>query len=323
MQGKITSERSASEPVYVGIDVCKDRLDVYLHPAGLSLPVANDRDGLKRLKRELARHPAALVVMEATAKYHRLAHRQLSQAGFAVAVVNPLRARLFAEATGTLAKTDRIDARMLAIMGQALDPQARPPAPAEIEALQELVRARSAAIQDLTALRNRRTAAHMPFLKTELRRQIGSLERSIARIAAEIERRIDAEPTLARRYLVLQSIPGIGPAVAAVLLADLAEIGTLSAKAATLLTGLAPIACDTGDTSGQRHIKGGRKTVRNALYMAALAAVRVNPPLKAFYQRLRDEGKKPKVALTAVMRKLVILANTLIKEDRNWQTNAP
>ena len=109
MQGKITSERSASEPVYVGIDVCKDRLDVYLHPAGLSLPVANDRDGLKRLKRELARHPAALVVMEATAKYHRLAHRQLSQAGFAVAVVNPLRARLFAEVQPMAGLSIRVD----------------------------------------------------------------------------------------------------------------------------------------------------------------------------------------------------------------------
>ena len=326
MQGKIMSEQGKPEPVYVGIDVCKERLDVYLHPAGRRLCVANDRAGLKRLKRMLAGFDVALVVMEATAKYHRLAQRGLAQTGFPVAVVNPLRARLFAEATGTLAKTDRVDAMMLAIMGAAIGPKARPPAPVEIEALQELVRARSAATREMTRLRNRHGATQTSVLKiatqqevkAELRRQIANLERSIARLAAEIERRIAADPVLARRHRILLSIPGIGPAVAPVLLADCAELGGLSAKAAGLLAGLAPIAQDTGDTTGQRHIKGGRKTVRNALYMAALSAARANPALKVFRQRLRDKGKKPKVVLTAVMRKLIVLANTLIKEDRLW-----
>jgi transposase len=323
MQGKIMSEQSAAEPVYVGIDVCKDRLDIYVHPTGQRLSVGNSREGLKRLKRALAGLDVALVVMEATAKYHRLAQRTLAQAGLFVAIVNPLRARLFAEAAGALAKTDRIDARMLAVMGAALRLQARPPAPEQMEALQELVRTRSAATRDLTGLKNRRGAAQTPFLKTELRRQIGNLERSIARLSVEIERRIADDPALARRRQILLSIPSVGPAVAAVLLADCAELGALSAKATALLAGLAPIARDTGDTSGQRHIKGGRKTVRNALYMAALSAARANPPLKAFYQRLRAQGKKPKVALTAVMRKLIILANTLIKDDRQWQSNSP
>ena len=319
MQGKIMSEQSAPEPVYVGIDVCKERLDVYLHPAGRRLRIANSREGLKRLGRVLGGFDVALVVMEATAKYHRLAQRGLAQAGFGVAVVNPLRARLFAEAAGALAKTDRIDARMLAVMGAALGPQARPPAPVEMEALQELVRARGAATRDLTGLKNRRGAAETPFLKAELRRQVGNSERSIARLSAEIERRIAADPALARRRLILLSIPGVGPAVAAVLLADCPELGALSARAAALLAGLAPIARDTGDTTGQRHIKGGRKTLRNALYMSALSGARFNPDIKAFHQRLRAKGKKPKVALTAVMRKLIILANTLIKEDRHWQ----
>jgi transposase len=323
MQGKIMSEQSAAEPVYVGVDVCKERLDVDVHATGQRLSVANSRNGLKRVKQALAAFDVALVVMEATGKYHRLAQRTLAQAGFLVAVVNPLRARLFAEAAGALAKTDRIDARMLAVMGAALNPQVRPPAPAAMEALQELVRAQSAATTDLTGLKNRRGAAQTAFLKLELRRQIGNLERSIARLSAEIERRITNDPALARRRQVLLSIPGLGPRVTAVLLADFAELGALSAKAAALLAGLAPIARDTGDTSGQRHIKGGRKTVRNALYMAALSASRTNPDLKAFYQRLRTEGKKPKVALTAVMRKLIILANTLIKEDRQWQTSPP
>ena len=318
MQGKIMSEQSAAGPVYVGIDVCKERLDVYLHPTGQHLRISNCRKGLKQLVPALAGRNVALVVMEATAKYHRRAQRGLTEAGFAVAVVNPLRARLFAEAIGTLAKTDRVDAKMLALMGAAIGPQARPPAPAQIEALQELVRARSAATRELTALKNRYGATNTRFLKTELRRQIRNFERSVARLSAEIQRRIAADPALARRDLILRSIPGVGRAVAAVLLADFAELGALSIKAAALLAGLAPIACDTGDTSGQRHIKGGRKTVRNALYMAALSAARANPSLKAFYQRLRADGKKPKVALTAVIRKLIILANTLIKEDRQW-----
>ena len=323
MQGKSLLKQNDHDPVYVGIDTCKAWLDVDLQPLGRRLRVANDRTGLKRLKQALAGHDVALIVMEATGKYHRPAQRTLAAAGFAVAVVNPLRARLFAEASGALAKTDRVDARMLAVMGATLDPQARPPAPEAIEALQELVRARSGATRDLTRQKNRLGAAQTPFLRTELRRQIANLERSIKRLAIEIEQRIADEPGLARRHRILLSIPSFGPAVAATLLGDFAELGSLSAKAAGALAGVAPFAADSGETTGQRRIRGGRRTVRNALYMAALSAVRVNAPLKSFYQRLRAEGKKTKVALTAVMRKLIVLANTLIREDRMWQPIAP
>ena len=323
MQGKIVSEQSAVEPVYVGIDVCKGRLDVHVHPTGERVCLANSRDGLKGLKRVLRGRAVALIVIEPTAKYHRLAWRALADHGFAVALVNPLQARLFAEASGTLAKTDGVDARMLAVMGAALTPHARPPAPEAVEALQELVRARSAATRELTGLGNQLGAAQTRFLRTELRRRIRVLKGSIARLGAEIDRRIAVDPALARRRDILLSIPGVGPAVAAVLLADFAELGALSLKAAGLLAGLAPIARDSGATSGQRHIRGGRRSVRNALYMAALSAARYNPPLKAFYQRLRAAGKKPKVALTAVMRKLIVLANTLIKEDRKWSPSHP
>ena len=217
MQGQIQPEARSAQPVYVGIDVCKERLDVYLHPLGQQLSVANDRSGIQRLKRQIARHPVALVVIEATAKYHRLAHRSLSQSGVAVAVVNPLRSRLFAEAFGTRAKTDRVDAKMLALLGDALAPPATPPAPA---ALQELVHARCAATAERTALANRLAASHTAFLKAELRRRLISLERHIARLAAAIAKRIAADPVLARRRDILVSIPGIGPVVAASLLVD-------------------------------------------------------------------------------------------------------
>lgn len=318
MQGKSLLEARSAYPVYVGIDVCKDHLDVYLHPLTDRWRVANDREGIRQLRCRLSKQGVTLVVMEATAKYHRLAHRSLSQSGLAVAVVNPLRSRLFAQANGTLAKTDRVDAKMLAILGQALGPQARPPAPEAIEVLQELVHARNAATAERTALANRLAASQAAFLRKELRGRLKSLEGHIERLETEIAARIAVDPALARRYEILLSIPGVGPAVAANLLADLAELGSLDRHAIATLAGVAPFADDSGDTVGQRHIMGGRASPRRALYWAALSASRHNPDLSAFYKRLVESGKKPKLALTAVMRKLVILANTLLKENRLW-----
>lgn len=319
MQGKSQLEaRSAQQQVYVGIDACKEHLDAYLHPGGQRLRVANHRDGIGRLKRALKQHDIALVVIEATGKFHRLAQRSLADGGFAVAVVNPLRSRLFAEALGTHAKTDRVDARMLAVLGEALAPEARPPVPIAIEALQELVHAHGAAVANRTALHNRLAASQVAFLQSELKRQLANLERHISRLADEIAKRIAAEPTLARRYQILVSIPGFGPTVAAGLIADMPELGTLDRRAVASLAGLAPFADDSGGKTGQRHIKGGRPLPRRALYWAALSAARYNPDLRGFYSRLRDKGKKPKVALTAVMRKLVVLANSLLTRNNTW-----
>ena len=318
MQGKVLLERSASS-VYVGVDVCKDHLDVFLHPLGKHLRVANGSDGLKRLRRTLATLDVALVTMEATGKYHRLAQRSLAQAGFAVAIVNPLRARLFAEAAGALAKTDRVDAKMLAILGEALEPQARPIASEALEALQELVRAHSAATAERTALINRLTASRTAFLKAELRRRLKSVEGHLKRLHTTIDKHIAADPLLARRREILVSIPGIGPTVAANLLTDLAELGSLDRRAIASLAGLAPFADDSAGTHGQRRVRGGRAHARRSLYCAALSAARHDRQLATFYRRLREAGKKPKVALTAVMRKLVVLANTLITENRLWQ----
>jgi transposase len=319
MQGKVLLERSTLTAIYVGIDVCKAWLDVYLHPIGRRFRVANSRQGLKLLKRELANLEVALIVMEATGKYHREAHRSLHASGFVVAVVNPLRSRLFAEATGMLAKTDRLDARILAVLAESLAPKAKPPAPDILEELQELVRARQAAVADLTALTNQRGESKTVVLKRELTRRGKATEASIARLEIEIVRRIEGDPALARRYLILLSIKGIGPVAAASLLVGLAELGACSGKQVALLAGLAPLACDSGDKKGERHIKGGRGDVRAGIYMAAVSAIRFNPDLKAFFHRLRARGKLFKVAITAVMRKLVVLANTLIREDRLWQ----
>jgi transposase len=299
--------------------VCKAWLDVYLHPVGHGFRVPNDRLGLQRLKRELARQPVALLVMEATGKFHREAHRNLHAAGLRVAIVNPLRSRLFAEACGELAKTDAIDARLLALFAESLEPAATSPAPKALEELQELVHARTAAVKEATAVANRHGASRTGFLKAELARRLKALERHIARLETEIARRIANDPALSRRFEILTSIPGIGRIAAIALLADLSELGQLTGKAASLMAGVAPIACDSGERTGQRRIRGGRIQVRTGLYWAAVTAARCNPDLKAFYERLRDAGKTGKVALTAVMRKLVVLANTLLREDRLWE----
>ncbi len=323
MQGQKSPERSAQPGVYVGIDVCKDWLDVYLHPIGQAFRVSNAPEGLKTLKRRIAAIPVELIVMEATGKFHRQAHRTLHAAGLAVAVVNPLRARLFAEAIGQLAKTDRLDARVLALMAQTLEPSAIAPAPEALEALQELARARSAAKAEETALSNRRGASQTAFLKAELGRRLKVLAGHIERLDAEIERRLGADAALKRRYDILITIPGVGPVAALALVIGLPELGACSAKAAALLAGLAPLARDSGAKAGERHIWGGRAFVRTGLYFAAVAAARCNPQLRDDYKRLRDAGKKAKVAITAIMRKLVVLANVLIKEDRPWKPIQP
>lgn len=322
MQGQKSPERSAPG-VYVGIDVCKDWLDVYLHPIERTFRFANTAEGLKALRRRLAGLPVERIVMEATAKFHRQAHRTLHAQGFAVAVVNPLRARRFGEAVGQLAKTDRLDARLLALMGQSLEPAALAPTPEALEALQELTRERAALVADQTALSNRRAASQTAFLKTSLGRRLKSLAGHIERLEAEIKRRIADDPALQRRVDILLSIPGVGPVAAAALAIGLPELGACSAKGATLLAGLAPLACDSGKKAGERHIMGGRAHVRTGLYFAALAAARFNPPLRDDYQRLIALGKKAKVAITAIMRKLVVLASVLIKQDRLWTPVQP
>ena len=323
MQGKVLPEPNTMAPVYAGIDVCKEWLDVDVPARAARLRVSNDRYGRRRLNRELAKFAVRQVVMEATGKYHRAAQRSLHAAGFAVALVDPLRARLFAKACGYLAKTDRIDARLLALMGEALEPTALPPPSEALLELQELVNARTAATPERTALTNRRGAAQTGFLKAELGRRLAAIKSHLERLDAEIERRIQAEPALARRYVILMSIPGVGPVTAAVLIANFAELGACSSKQAAMLAGVAPIACESGERIGHRAIKGGRSSVRNAVYMAALSAASHNDGLAAFAKRLRQAGKPAKVVLVAVMRKLIILANTLINQNRLWSPIAP
>lgn len=323
MQGKVSFEENAMATVYVGVDVCKEWLDIHLHPLGQSRRFGNDKTGMRQLKRMLAGYRPESIVMEATGKFHRCAHRSLSADGFSVSIVDPLRARMFARACGYLAKTDRLDARLLALLAASLKPGADTPPSPNSEALQELVNARSAAKGEITALENRARTATTAFLRGELSRRVKSLERHVDRLDKEIERRIDEDPQLCRKVGILTSIPGIGRITAWALMAGMDELGNCSGKQAAMLAGLAPIANDSGARTGRRSIRAGRPAPRRALYMAALSARRYNPALTRFAKTLQAAGKPPKVILVAVMRKLVVLANCLLAQDRLWTPNPP
>jgi transposase len=322
MQGKEASEQETKAKSNVGIDVSKCWLDVHVTPSSERRRFANDGAGIRGLKRWLLRHDIALVAIEATGKWHRPLHRSLVASAITVAVVDPYRVRKFAQAQGQFAKTDRLDARLLAAFATIMNPAERAPAPQAMVELAELVGARASAVEALTALKNQLGTAECGFLKRQLKRRIGRADNDIAALDTEILNRIEADDALARRYAILTSIPSVGFAVAATLIACLAEIGSATAKQIALLAGLAPIADQSGKRQGVRVIWGGRAAVRRVLYLAALSASRYNADMKTFYARLRAAGKAPKVALIAVARKLVILANTLIREDRTWQPAA-
>jgi transposase len=323
MQGKISPTPSNEAQNYVGIDVCKDWLDVHVHPAGKGFRVANTPDGVRELKKRLAKTLVELIAMEATGKYHRLVQRMLHAAGFSIAVVNPLWARLYAEGIGQLAKTDGIDARVLALMAESGKYEAYAPIGKALLELQELLGARAALIADMTAMKNRSGDSEVSFIERLYDRRIAAAEKDLARLDAEIDARVAADPDLARRVALLVTIPGVGRVTALALVIGLPELGHDCAKAMSLLVGVAPITNKSGAFVGQSRIRGGRGHVRSAIYFAAVSAARCNPALAATYKRLRANGKKPKQALVAVMRKLVVLANTLIRENRNWTPVRP
>ena len=323
MQGKVESEHCAKPHNDAGIDVCKAWLDVHILPAGTAERVPNTRKGHAQLITLLERHNVRRIVMEATGKFHRSVHVRMHQAGLHVAIVNPLRARLFAEAIGVLAKTDKVDARMLAVMAGMTAPNATPPLPENLENLREIARSREAATAHHTALLNQLASATINVVRRQIKRQIAATAAAIKALAAAAIAAIKADPAFRRRHEILTSIPGFGDATATCLIANMPELGKLDEKQAGMLAGLAPIACESGQTKGSRRIRGGRAVVRTGTYMGALSAIQHNPPLTAFYDRLVAAGKPPKLAIAAVMRKLIVLANTLLKEDRRWSLERP
>ena len=323
MQGKVASEQRTKCKSSAGIDVSQAWLDVHVRPCGTALRVANDANGIRKLKRELLARNVEIVVVEATGKWHRAARRSLYAGGIAVAEVDPYRARNFARAHNILAKNDRLDAGVLSLFAQTMDPQVRPPAPETMEELGELAQGRLSAVKEQTVLQNQLAASMTAFLRRHLQKRIARLTADIGALEKEIVRRIKADPGLARRYEILTSVPGIGVATAIAFIACLSELGSCTSKGIAKLVGVAPLDDDSGRRNGARRIRGGRQAVRATLYMAALTATRNNPDLKAYFDRMIATGKAYKLVMVAVMRKLVILANILIAQDRKWQITAP
>jgi transposase len=302
----------------VGVDIAKDTFDVYLHPAGRVGRFANDARGRSALVAWLEGFAIARIAFEPTGAYHHALERRLAAAGLPLVKVDPRRARRFAEVIGRHAKTDAIDAAMLARFAALLEPPVRPVVSATVDAMKELHGARRALVKDRVAARNRDHTHRSALLKRQVRARLRQIERQLAAIDAALHATLAADPALQARFDILVSIPGVGQTTALAVLVEMPELGTLEHRCAASLAGLAPMARDSGQRSGKRFIRGGRAPLRQALYMPALVAVRFNATMKAKYYALRAAGKAPKVALTAIMRKLLILANALLRDGRTW-----
>jgi transposase len=307
----------------VGVDISKDFLDVAFHPASETARLANDPAGHRALIEHLRGLNVARVVFEATGAYHRLFERTLAEAGLPMVKVNPRQARRFAEATGKLAKTDRCDAALLARMGSALTLEPRPVVSQTIDEMKELLNARDALIKDRVAALNRQKIVLSPLLKRQLAHRLRQIDAQIEAIDKQQKKLRSADPHINERFDILVSIPGIGEVAANILIAQMPELGELDQSEAASLAGLAPVAKDSGKSSGKRSIRGGRARPRQALYMPALCAIRFNADCKAKYQTLIKAGKPAKVAIVAIMRKLIILANALLRDQRKWRPATP
>lgn len=313
-----TTEQSTC---FVGIDVSKAHLDIAVRPSGQAWQVDNTEEGVQDLVQQLQEREQVLVVMEATGGYETLAAATLNAAGLAVAVINPRQARDFAKATNQLAKTDKIDAKMLAYFGEVLRPEARPLADAATTALQALLTRRHQVLEMLVAEECRMKQAH-ESMRSHLQEHLDWLEKEAKDLEQELDQAVANNATWQAKEALLISVPGVGKITAHTLLAELTELGTVNRKQVAALVGVAPFNRDSGTLRGKRGIWGGRAGVRSVLYMATLSATRCNPVIKQHYQHLTQEaGKLPKVALVACMRKLLTILNAIIATNKPWNPN--
>jgi len=303
--------------LYVGIDVAQAHLDVAVCPSGEEWRVAHDPDGITALVERLTSLAPALVVLEATGGLEMPLAGELLDAALPVAVVNPRQVRDFARAMGKLAKTDTLDAQVLARFGEGVKPQPRPLPDAQTQELKALVVRRRQLVEMTTAEKNRlRRAA--PRLRPQLQEHIDWLKRQSQELDKALGELIRSSPAWRAKEKLLDSVPGVGPVLCTTLLAQLPELGDLSRRQVCALVGVAPFNRDSGTLRGRRTVWGGRSQVRAALYMGTLVASRFNPVIKAFYQRLCAAGKAKKVALTACMRKLLTILNSMLKHGNTW-----
>ena len=307
------------EEVIVGVDVSKDKLDVALSEC--HFVVANDPEGHAKLVRRLGKYLVRVVVMESTGGYEGGLAVSLSENDIGVAVVNARQVRSFAKAKGCLAKTDKIDAQLIAEFGRVMDVQPQVLPDEEQTYLRDLVDRRRAVNKMLVEEKNRLSKARHDSIRSRIRSSIANLELELSELDDDIDTSIKNSPVYRSKADLLLSVPGVGPATTGVLLAELPELGTVSNKRISMLVGVAPLNRDSGTLRGKRTIWGGRKRVRTALYMAALVSTRFNPVLRDVYQRLVAAGKPKKTALVAVMRKLLVTLNALLRKEQAWNAD--
>jgi len=305
--------------MFVGIDVSKDRLDVHLLPGDEAFAVARHGEGLEELVERLRTLPLGLIVLEATGGYETVVAAALAAANLPLAVVNPRQIRDFARATGRLAKTDRLDAQIIARFAEAIRPEPRSVPDAEARALGELIARRRQIVEMIGAESNRRRHLTHKRLLRGLERVLAVLQAQLSEIERDIDDAVRGSPAWREKDDLLKTVPAIGNTIARTLIAEIPELGTLDRRKIASLAGLAPINRDSGTLRGRRTIAGGRGPVRTALYMAVMVSIRHKLPLSHTYQRLRTAGKAPKVAIVACMRKLLTQLNAILRDRKPWQ----
>jgi transposase len=312
-------EHSAAAPTFVGIDVAKDRLDVHLRPAGEAFALSRDGAGLEALVERLAALAPALVVLEATGGFEVAVAGALAAAGLPLVVVNPRQIRDFARATGRLAKTDRLDAEAIARFAEAVQPAPRLLPSTAARALGELVARRRQLVEMITSEGQRRRQAREARLQRRIDAHLSWLQKELSVLETDLDDAVRGTPAWRAAEDLLASVPGIGKTSARTLIAELPELGRLDRRKVAALVGVAPINRDSGTFRGRRMVMGGRARVRTALDMPTLTAIRHNPALQAFYRRLTGRGRPAKVAITACMRKLLVILNAILRDQTPWQ----
>jgi transposase len=305
---------------FIGIDVARDRLDVHIIPGGKNFFVTRDAKGLAVLIRRIRKHEAPLVCLEATGGYEMEVVSALADAGLHTVVMNPRQVRDFAKATGRLAKTDRLDAEIIAAFAEAVRPAVRPLPSAQERRFRALSRRRRQVVNMMTAEKIRLKREREADIHSAIRAHIDVLAEMRDELDGEMRALVQADTIWRQKARLLQSVPGIGEITAFTLLAGLPELGSLQRNPIAALVGVAPLNRDSGAMRGRRMIFGGRRHIRNALYMATVSAVQFNPAIRAFRDRLRAKGKPAKVALTACMHKLLTILNAILRDQKEWKT---
>lgn len=314
-------DMNVTEYTVVGVDIAKETFDVYMSPAGQYFHLENTPAGHQQLIEKLTPLDVKLVVMEATSRYQNLLSATLTLAGIPVAVVNPRQIKNFARAMGTLFKTDPSDARIICEFGRRMEPDIRETPDEQTRRLAMMVSRRRQLVDNRTMELNRHGSCDDELIRMGIRRHIDWLNAEIKDTDDDIDRQIKVMPLWREKVKLLEEVKGIGMQTVAVLLSMLPELGQLSRRKISALVGVCPYARDSGKMKGKRTIWGGRSAVRSALYMATLSAVRYNPTIKAFFDRLRAKGKAYKVAITACIRKLVTILNAMLRDNKNWVAN--